>query len=213
MEVNYKSKWYLSTIILIQTAGMLNTLELKRGSTLCKYNFYFDHQWMDCMECPWGSFGLNCSQQCITGFYGRLCVVPCGCNAQHCHPVNGCQTNVNLKEQVSTDVPVSSWLETSTDISTLKIVRQSEPSLDMSTLKMDNSTSKLSSPSSVSDGPTVQGHRRSTQPEAPTSTFDSASSEKSKKITVFATSFKPTTSSSKNGLDLMLVLLHRSNCD
>ena len=46
------------------------------------------------LECPAGTFGLNCSSTCGDNYYGRLCKEECHCtDGQYCDPVHGCLNN------------------------------------------------------------------------------------------------------------------------
>lgn len=43
------------------------------------------------IECPKGTYGLNCSRRCPTNMYGNLCAKICNCNgSQVCNHVDGC---------------------------------------------------------------------------------------------------------------------------
>lgn len=48
------------------------------------------------LECPDGTFGVNCSQKCPNNYFGRLCKMPCNCSdGQFCDQVKGCIPNNN----------------------------------------------------------------------------------------------------------------------
>lgn len=48
------------------------------------------------LECPDGTFGVNCSQTCPNNYFGRLCKMPCNCpDGQFCDQVKGCIPNNN----------------------------------------------------------------------------------------------------------------------
>eukprot|EP00105_Crassostrea_gigas_P045993 XP_019930141.1 PREDICTED: uncharacterized protein LOC105346374 [Crassostrea gigas] len=58
----------------------------------CCYNQQLNDDNNTCIECPYGSFGINCKSSCSTGYYGRLCRSICECNVSECHHVTGCET-------------------------------------------------------------------------------------------------------------------------
>ncbi|XP_062585007.1 uncharacterized protein LOC134246650 [Saccostrea cucullata] len=88
MEDTSIIKWCLFVLILSKNSDVLDTLE--RNHEECDYNYYFDEYNASCLECPFGSFGQNCMEQCISGFYGRLCGNACSCEAHKCNRVDGC---------------------------------------------------------------------------------------------------------------------------
>lgn len=43
------------------------------------------------IECPAGTYGINCTHTCPEGYYGRLCSGMCNCSRfEICHPTKGC---------------------------------------------------------------------------------------------------------------------------
>uniref|UniRef100_K1PIG9 Multiple epidermal growth factor-like domains 6 n=1 Tax=Magallana gigas TaxID=29159 RepID=K1PIG9_MAGGI len=57
----------------------------------CCDNYYFDSIKKDCLECPNGSHGRNCSKTCVIPKYGWLCYETCECkNDEYCDIVSGC---------------------------------------------------------------------------------------------------------------------------
>lgn len=43
------------------------------------------------LECPAGTFGVNCSTTSPINYFGRLCKIPCNCSDDiYCDPLKGC---------------------------------------------------------------------------------------------------------------------------
>lgn len=43
------------------------------------------------LECPAGTYGVNCSATCPDTYFGRFCEEECHCSySQYCDPVIGC---------------------------------------------------------------------------------------------------------------------------
>ncbi|XP_062568714.1 uncharacterized protein LOC134230866 [Saccostrea cucullata] len=49
-----------------------------------------------CKECE-GFFGVNCSEECLAGYYGKQCREKCNCDVSQCDSVLGCLTNKSEK--------------------------------------------------------------------------------------------------------------------
>eukprot|EP00105_Crassostrea_gigas_P045994 XP_019930142.1 PREDICTED: uncharacterized protein LOC109621016 [Crassostrea gigas] len=64
----------------------------KVSSNPCCVDQYLNEVNNSCIECSYGTFGINCKQSCPSGYYGRLCRSFCECNATECHHVTGCIT-------------------------------------------------------------------------------------------------------------------------
>ncbi|XP_052718601.1 uncharacterized protein LOC128190557 [Crassostrea angulata] len=73
-------------VLLVFSADIPNSTCADR----CCHNFY--KNWLNglCVECPLGSFGLNCNETCPPQYYGRLCRIKCDCPLQHCNQMYGC---------------------------------------------------------------------------------------------------------------------------
>lgn len=58
------------------------------GYNICCSNYIFDGN--RCIECPAGTYGVNCSEACPEGYYGRLCkdICPLQCD-QTCDVISG----------------------------------------------------------------------------------------------------------------------------
>ncbi|XP_078341801.1 uncharacterized protein LOC144627807 isoform X2 [Crassostrea virginica] len=65
--------------------GLCNT---KDGGVICCTNYYWNGT--DCVECPDGYTGTNCSSVCPSKYYGSGCRKNCTCPDSLCHHVYGC---------------------------------------------------------------------------------------------------------------------------
>lgn len=46
------------------------------------------------LECPAGTFSVNCNQTCPNNYFGHFCTEICNCSAhQYCDSVKGCTSN------------------------------------------------------------------------------------------------------------------------
>ncbi|XP_062609476.1 cell death abnormality protein 1-like [Saccostrea cucullata] len=67
----------------------------------CCLNFYQSPDG-ECLECPLGTNGVNCTQKCVKGYFGRLCRLHCNCPAEECDGSFGCpKTNTVGKDTES----------------------------------------------------------------------------------------------------------------
>ncbi|CAG2208717.1 unnamed protein product [Mytilus edulis] len=64
---------------------LVNGKEVRQAS--CCDSYYKGSKGI-CTECPAGSFGKNCKQNCTGNFYGRQCLSECNC--ERCHYIFGC---------------------------------------------------------------------------------------------------------------------------
>ncbi|XP_056006869.1 endothelial cell-specific molecule 1-like [Ostrea edulis] len=71
----------------------------------CGFNTHFNESVHRCVECPLGSFGVNCKEECIRGYYGYLCRSSCSCEVSACDPVTGCQDHSNFGGNKSSKSP------------------------------------------------------------------------------------------------------------
>ncbi|XP_052718080.1 uncharacterized protein LOC128190182 [Crassostrea angulata] len=55
----------------------------------CCTDFVYNDTLMQCIVCV-GGFGINCSQSCPQGYYGRRCMETCSCNITMCDNALGC---------------------------------------------------------------------------------------------------------------------------
>nr|XP_022295489.1 cell death abnormality protein 1-like [Crassostrea virginica] len=59
------------------------------GNLRCCPGYEFD--WSgQCVGCPDGRFGVNCTNSCPPGFYGHNCRKPCECSHEFCNATIGC---------------------------------------------------------------------------------------------------------------------------
>ncbi|XP_078337895.1 uncharacterized protein LOC144626774 isoform X2 [Crassostrea virginica] len=65
----------------------------------CCLNFYEDANGK-CVECPLGTYGVNCNATCSPGYFGYLCKNKCDCAADQCDRKYGCK---NKSKVESTD--------------------------------------------------------------------------------------------------------------
>ncbi|XP_078337896.1 uncharacterized protein LOC144626775 [Crassostrea virginica] len=63
----------------------------------CCVNFYEDAN-RKCVECPLGTFGVDCNVTCSHLYYGYLCKNECDCPADQCDRKYGCKTNSKEEE-------------------------------------------------------------------------------------------------------------------
>ncbi|XP_078337901.1 uncharacterized protein LOC111133111 isoform X1 [Crassostrea virginica] len=59
------------------------------GDGRCCVDHYKDEDGI-CRECPFGTFGINCTSPCPTGYFGKFCQSVCNCTASECDAKNGC---------------------------------------------------------------------------------------------------------------------------
>ncbi|XP_078337910.1 uncharacterized protein LOC144626785 isoform X1 [Crassostrea virginica] len=80
----------------------------------CCFNFYEDANGK-CVECPFGTFGVDCNVTCSHLYFGYLCKNKCDCPADQCDRKYGCKTNSKEKEtQVFSSTSVEStdkWMK------------------------------------------------------------------------------------------------------
>ena len=50
------------------------------------------------LECPLGTYGLDCNATCSPGYFGYLCTSVCDCPADQCDRKYGCTINAQGKE-------------------------------------------------------------------------------------------------------------------
>ncbi|XP_062600412.1 uncharacterized protein LOC134262052 isoform X2 [Saccostrea cucullata] len=58
-------------------------------SGACCFNYYKNKNG-HCIQCPFGTFGSNCSGLCPSGYYGMLCQEICSCEEDICDREVGC---------------------------------------------------------------------------------------------------------------------------
>ncbi|XP_056006810.1 uncharacterized protein LOC125664563 [Ostrea edulis] len=85
--------------------------DCRTSNSTCCYNYYFDKGTGRCVECALGSFGSNCKESCVSGYYGYLCKIKCECEAHHCDPVTGCTEYVHEYNTGETMSPNNSTVE------------------------------------------------------------------------------------------------------
>ncbi|XP_048753203.2 uncharacterized protein LOC125664471 [Ostrea edulis] len=145
--------WYIMAEILRQGEGSSKD-ECNKFNSTCCYNQFFDTDTDSCVECALGSFGWNCDEQCINGFYGFLCKRECKCDAHLCDSARGCTTSdheYNTNETTSfnnTTVEAISHLTMPPNDSTVEVISYSTMSPNDSTVK---SISKEAGPTEVPD--------------------------------------------------------------
>ncbi|XP_078313164.1 uncharacterized protein LOC144619398 isoform X2 [Crassostrea virginica] len=77
----------LHIIVCVSTAN---------GDAKCKDRccvHFYENANGKCVECPLGSYGLDCNVTCSPMFFGYLCKSMCDCPADQCHRKYGCRTN------------------------------------------------------------------------------------------------------------------------
>ncbi|XP_078337911.1 uncharacterized protein LOC144626785 isoform X2 [Crassostrea virginica] len=62
----------------------------------CCFNFYEDANGK-CVECPFGTFGVDCNVTCSHLYFGYLCKNKCDCPADQCDRKYGCKTNSKVE--------------------------------------------------------------------------------------------------------------------
>ncbi|XP_061164908.1 uncharacterized protein LOC133173851 [Saccostrea echinata] len=73
------------------------------GLDYCCDNYYYDRVKNDCIECPFGSYGQNCSKACTKPKFGWLCYYTCDCDIDECDIIKGCLN----ESEFSTLLPAS----------------------------------------------------------------------------------------------------------
>ncbi|XP_022344848.2 uncharacterized protein LOC111137611 isoform X1 [Crassostrea virginica] len=69
--------------------GKLGNCTNGSGKETCCPNYYFQGQ--NCIACPPGWYGINCSDSCPSGWFGSACAQSCEICKTHCDPVLGCE--------------------------------------------------------------------------------------------------------------------------
>ncbi|XP_022336913.2 uncharacterized protein LOC111133108 isoform X2 [Crassostrea virginica] len=82
MNVHY------SKIIILHICVEFAT-SCEKGHGHCCVDHYKDEDGI-CTECPFGTFGINCTSPCPTGYFGKICQSVCKCTASECDAKNGC---------------------------------------------------------------------------------------------------------------------------
>ncbi|XP_048777680.1 uncharacterized protein LOC125681569 isoform X2 [Ostrea edulis] len=92
---------YLKFYTYIHVLALLN-LKLLTSSQFCGTfgeidyccdNYFYDDVNKNCIECPIGSYGKNCSKTCVKPKFGWLCYYTCECDLDECSIIHGCQNN------------------------------------------------------------------------------------------------------------------------
>ncbi|XP_062580341.1 uncharacterized protein LOC134242268 [Saccostrea cucullata] len=61
-----------------------------KGKGPCCENYFYNSNKRQCLACPLGSYGINCSKVCVPPKYGHLCYDECYCPLSMCHIKFGC---------------------------------------------------------------------------------------------------------------------------
>nr|XP_022302420.1 protein draper-like [Crassostrea virginica] len=87
----------LTAITLSYTYGNIKPgfCKNKDKRDVCCTNYY--RNGTDCVECPDGYIGENCSTSCPSGQYGAQCNKKCSCSDSQCHHVYGCTLTTLIK--------------------------------------------------------------------------------------------------------------------
>ncbi|XP_065935775.1 N-acetylglucosamine-1-phosphodiester alpha-N-acetylglucosaminidase [Magallana gigas] len=94
------STWIQSTTVLPD----FNLCRQLDGSMYCCTGYYLTEY--GCQECI-GSFGLNCSLPCLSGYFGPRCTLHCQCVKDKCDAKFGCP-----KDKDKTSLEISTGIKT-----------------------------------------------------------------------------------------------------
>ncbi|XP_062597957.1 protein draper-like [Saccostrea cucullata] len=64
----------------------------KNGQRICCSGFWYEKKTNQCLKCPAGNYGHNCSEACPYPYFGELCELTCNCSVDLCHVGGGCFT-------------------------------------------------------------------------------------------------------------------------
>ncbi|XP_056000396.1 N-acetylglucosamine-1-phosphodiester alpha-N-acetylglucosaminidase-like [Ostrea edulis] len=93
------------------TATKSICIEVVNGKSNCCGNTIWDDQKKECVQCDPGFAGINCSDHCPRGVFGRQCESVCPQECQKCHHITGeCLTDQNASMS-STKLVDSTTLE------------------------------------------------------------------------------------------------------
>ncbi|XP_056008537.1 protein draper-like [Ostrea edulis] len=84
MELQQGMIFHLMILYLFLTQGCGKMCDER-----CCLNYY-KHRNGSCVECPLGTYGVNCSETCVRGYYGKLCLSECECSVHKCDKKYGC---------------------------------------------------------------------------------------------------------------------------
>ncbi|XP_062575174.1 uncharacterized protein LOC134237092 [Saccostrea cucullata] len=70
-----------------------------KDGLVCCSGYIWNQQIKECLKCPPGRYGVNCTGVCIYPSYGELCSRMCTCEKDKCHRAKGC---LNTKEYSNT---------------------------------------------------------------------------------------------------------------
>ncbi|XP_062600410.1 uncharacterized protein LOC134262051 [Saccostrea cucullata] len=84
----------VGTILGFLILAFQNSNACEKRDGICCLNYF--RKGNICQECPAGTYGVNCSGKCVSGYYGRFCLEPCNCPSHLCDRINGCPKNYTL---------------------------------------------------------------------------------------------------------------------
>lgn len=76
----------LTSNIITQQSGICKNRSQRIPLSCCRNYQLVENK---CIECPPGSFGMNCQENCPPQYYGRMCRQKCSCCNQ-CDKIKGC---------------------------------------------------------------------------------------------------------------------------
>ncbi|XP_052711268.1 scavenger receptor class F member 1-like isoform X1 [Crassostrea angulata] len=98
-------------LVLVSLFVPIEIIEGKKCSELsCCAGYRFDSSG-NCVVCPSGLHGVQCSTPCAKGFYGELCTGRCECSDELCNATVGClqrqDTSLPNTSSLSTAIPIT----------------------------------------------------------------------------------------------------------
>lgn len=98
-------------LVLVSLIVPIEIIEGKKCSeSSCCAGYWFDSSG-NCVVCPSGLHGVQCSTPCAKGFYGELCIGRCECPDDLCNATVGClqrqDTSLPNTGSFSTAIPIT----------------------------------------------------------------------------------------------------------
>nr|XP_034334313.1 scavenger receptor class F member 1-like [Crassostrea gigas] len=98
-------------LVLVSLFVPIEIIEGKKCSeSSCCAGYWFDSSG-NCVVCPSGLHGVQCSTPCAKGFYGELCTRRCECSDELCNATVGCLRRQDMSlpntSSLSTAIPIT----------------------------------------------------------------------------------------------------------
>ena len=88
----HRSFWWRFCVVMLLFAFSRGCRGFGHKTKTSFFSLFITYLWCF-VECPAGTWGVNCSEVCKRGYYGRRCESKCNCTVnQRCDTADGCES-------------------------------------------------------------------------------------------------------------------------